>query len=77
VISGAKNELMSPDDYAAQATDFYAKTVAKVYHAYHRALRSANAVDFDDLLLLTARVLKSDAALEAPAHDAKPEHPKD
>jgi DNA helicase-2/ATP-dependent DNA helicase PcrA len=63
VISGAKNELMSPDDYAAQATDFYAKTVAKVYHAYHRALRSANAVDFDDLLLLTARVLKSDASV--------------
>jgi DNA helicase-2/ATP-dependent DNA helicase PcrA len=64
-ISGAKNELLDADAYAAQATDFYSKTIAKAYSAYERGLRSANAVDFDDLLLLTARMLKESAEVRA------------
>lgn len=57
-ISNAKNDLMDAAAYAGHAMDFYAKTIAKAYTAYERALRNANAVDFDDLLLLTAKVLK-------------------
>ncbi len=57
-ISNAKNELLDAEAYAAQAVDFYSKTIAKAYSAYERALRAANAVDFDDLLLLTAKMLK-------------------
>jgi DNA helicase-2/ATP-dependent DNA helicase PcrA len=57
-ISHAKNQLMDAAAYAAQAGDFYTKTVAKIYKGYESGLRAANAVDFDDLLLLTARMLK-------------------
>ncbi len=62
-ISGAKNELLDADAYAANAMDFYSKQVARIYAAYQQAMRSAGAVDFDDLLLLTAKLLrKSDQA---------------
>ncbi len=56
-ISRAKNDLVDSDRYAAGARDFYTKTVSKAYTAYQRALRAANAVDFDDLLVLTAGML--------------------
>ncbi|MEQ9096723.1 MAG: UvrD-helicase domain-containing protein [Phycisphaerales bacterium] len=62
-ISGAKNELQDADAYATNAMDFYTKQVARIYEAYQQAMRSAGAVDFDDLLLLTAKLLrKSDTA---------------
>lgn len=57
-ISAAKNELIGPEEFAAQAFDFNTRTIAKIYEAYNKALRSANAVDFDDLLLLTAQMLR-------------------
>jgi len=57
-ISNAKNQLMGPAEYAAQAMDFSSRNIAKIYVGYEKALRAANAVDFDDLLLLTARMLK-------------------
>jgi DNA helicase-2/ATP-dependent DNA helicase PcrA len=57
-ISGAKNELLTAEMYAARANDFYARSIAKIYTAYERALRTAGAVDFDDLLLLTATMLE-------------------
>lgn len=58
-ISAAKNELKDAAAFGAGATDFYSRTVAKIYAAYEKALRKANAVDFDDLLLLTVRVLQT------------------
>jgi DNA helicase II / ATP-dependent DNA helicase PcrA len=60
-ISNAKNALLDAAAFAGTVHDFYGKTIAKVYAAYERALRAANAVDFDDLLLLTARMLKEEA----------------
>jgi DNA helicase-2/ATP-dependent DNA helicase PcrA len=57
-ISNAKNDLMDAAAYTAHALDFYAKTIAKAYTGFERALRASNAVDFDDLLLLTAKMLK-------------------
>lgn len=58
-ISSAKNELLGPEEFAAQAFDFQGKHIAKVYAVYQRLLRAANAVDFDDLLLLTAQMLRT------------------
>jgi DNA helicase-2/ATP-dependent DNA helicase PcrA len=58
-ISSAKNELLDADEFAAQAHDFYSRTVAKIYQGYQKALKLAGAVDFDDLLVLTAKLLKS------------------
>ncbi len=57
VISDAKNQLIDAETYQAQAGDFYSKNLARVYEAYQAELRKANAVDFDDLLMLTARML--------------------
>ncbi|KAA0214306.1 MAG: hypothetical protein DYG94_07695 [Leptolyngbya sp. PLA3] len=60
-ISHAKNELKDAGAFAASATDFAAKQVARIYAGYEQALRRANAIDFDDLLLLTARMLRTNA----------------
>lgn len=57
-ISQAKNDLEDAATFAANAFDFNSKTIAKIYTAYQRGLNKANAVDFDDLLLLTARMLR-------------------
>ncbi|HRQ72412.1 MAG TPA: UvrD-helicase domain-containing protein [Phycisphaerales bacterium] len=62
-IGRAKNRLQTADAFAAEAGDFAAKTTAKVYKAYEKALRAANAVDFDDLLLLTAIMLTRSKAV--------------
>jgi DNA helicase-2/ATP-dependent DNA helicase PcrA len=57
-ISHAKNRLVHPDEYAARVQSFYDQTVADVYQLYQRRLFGSNAVDFDDLLMLTVDVLE-------------------
>ena len=56
-ISNAKNDLVDADTYEKNAHDFSTRTVAKIYAGYQKALRTANMTDFDDLLLLTSRML--------------------
>ncbi|WP_263819344.1 ATP-dependent helicase [Salinibacter sp.] len=51
MISSAKNEMIDPQEYADLARGDQQEIVAEVYPAYERALRQANALDFDDLLL--------------------------
>ncbi len=58
-ISNAKNELKTAEAYAADARDFYSTQLAKIYSAYAASLRKAGAIDFDDLLLHTARMLET------------------
>jgi len=57
-ISHAKDRLIGPDEYANQVQSFYDQTVADVYQLYQRRLFASNAVDFDDLLMLTVDVLE-------------------
>jgi DNA helicase II / ATP-dependent DNA helicase PcrA len=57
-ISNAKNQLVGPDEYASRVASFYDQTVADVYRLYQRRLFASNAVDFDDLLMLTVDVLQ-------------------
>ncbi|MBV8078911.1 MAG: UvrD-helicase domain-containing protein, partial [Actinobacteria bacterium] len=52
-ISKAKNQLVGPDEYAARVASFYDQTVADAYALYQRRLFASNAVDFDDMLMLT------------------------
>jgi len=56
-ISDAKNALVPPDEYASLAMDPFSRAVAVVYRDLGEALRVANAVDFDDLLVLPVRLL--------------------
>jgi DNA helicase-2/ATP-dependent DNA helicase PcrA len=57
-ISSAKNQLVSPAEYRNRVDSFYDQTVADVYDLYQRRLFASNAVDFDDLLMLTVDVLE-------------------
>ena len=55
-ISNAKNDLLDEVAYAAHAGDLYTQIVAKCYEAYQKELRQSEAVDFDDLIMLTLRL---------------------
>ena len=57
-ISNAKNQLIGPDEYMSRVASFYDKTVAEVYERYQRRLHSSNAVDFDDMLMLTVEAFE-------------------
>lgn len=58
-ISHAKEELLDPTEYERQAHGGEEKTVARIYPAYQQKLWANHAVDFDDLLLETVRLLQS------------------
>lgn len=64
-ISTAKNDLIDAQQFGANATDFYSKSLAKIYEGYQKALKQANAVDFDDLLVLVAKTLRRDPQVRA------------
>lgn len=57
-ISNAKNELVDAEAFAASASDFSSRKIADIYTMYQRGLKKAGAVDFDDLLMLTAKLLR-------------------
>jgi len=56
-VSSAKDELLTPGRYADHATTWFEKKVAQAYELYQRRLEEANAVDFDDLIMQTVRLL--------------------
>ena len=62
-ISDAKNHLLDVAAFTAQATDFFAEQVAKIYALYQSKLQENNALDFDDLLMLTVELLTKNEEL--------------
>jgi DNA helicase-2/ATP-dependent DNA helicase PcrA len=58
LISDAKNRLIPPEAFTAGHRDEYAALAAEVYPNYQRALKAFNALDFDDILMLTVRLLQ-------------------
>lgn len=61
VISSAKNELISPEEFAQNAAGDFNKTrQAQVYREYQARLKANNAMDFDDLIMKTVELLKFD-----------------
>ncbi|WP_282700797.1 DNA helicase PcrA [Streptomyces sp. CC219B] len=58
-ISNLKNELIDEEDFAAQASDGFEKTLAQAYAMYQSRLREANALDFDDLIMTTVNLLRA------------------
>ncbi|MBQ6835407.1 MAG: UvrD-helicase domain-containing protein [Lachnospiraceae bacterium] len=65
VISSAKNELITPEEFALNARadgDFRGQKIAEIYKEYQMQLKKNNALDFDDLLVKTVELF-----------DAKPE----
>ncbi len=57
-ISNLKNQLVLPEAALSQVSSFYDQTVAEVYDLYQKRLHGSNAVDFDDMLMLTVEVLQ-------------------
>jgi len=57
-ISNAKNIMLSPQDFAAQAGDFFEQKVAEIYTMYQEYLVENNALDFDDLLKISVELLE-------------------
>lgn len=58
IISNAKNELVEPSEYANIAIGSTQEVAAKIYPKYQALLRQSNALDFDDLIIKTVKMLK-------------------
>lgn len=64
-ISAAKNQMMTPEEYAGKATDFFEQKVSSTFHEYRKRLHASNAMDFDDLLLHPIALFERDPAILA------------
>ena len=57
-ISRAKDELIDWPTYQEKAREYFPQTIARIYQAYQEALQKANALDFDDLIMLTVQLFR-------------------
>ena len=58
-ISNAKNEMLEPEQYSVQANgDFRKEKIATIYELYQKRLKENNAIDFDDIINYTIKILK-------------------
>lgn len=58
IISALKSELIDHLTYRKAAQEYFEKTISKIYKAYQEALKENNALDFDDLIMLTVQLLE-------------------
>lgn len=65
MISNAKNELKTPEDFEASANYPFQKEVAKIYKLYEKMRHEAGALDFDDLLIETVRLFRDQPDVRA------------
>jgi len=65
LISNAKNELVTPEEFEASANYPFQKEVARIYTLYEKLRKDAGALDFDDLLIETVRLFREHPATRA------------
>ena len=58
VISNAKNKMQDATTFATFARDFKSQKIASIYEEYEKSLNANNAIDFDDMLMLTVKLLE-------------------
>ena len=58
VISEAKNKLVDPEEFSQKAADYFQQKVVHIYKAYQKKLKSNNALDFDDIIMLTVQLFQ-------------------
>ena len=58
VISNAKNKMQDAYTFATFARDFKSQKIAAIYEEYENSLNNNNAIDFDDMLMLTVKLLE-------------------
>ena len=61
IISNAKNKMQDAYTFATFARDFKSQKIASIYEEYENALNNNNAIDFDDMLMLTVKLLEQNA----------------
>jgi len=69
VISGAKDKLLDVSAYQEQASEYFPQNVAKIYSAYQEFLKKANALDFDDLIMLTVKLFQKNPEILEKYHN--------
>jgi DNA helicase-2/ATP-dependent DNA helicase PcrA len=69
VISNAKNKMQDAFSFATFAKDFKSQNIAKVFEAYENTLNNNNAIDFDDMLLLTVKLLEQNPDVRKKYHE--------
>jgi DNA helicase-2/ATP-dependent DNA helicase PcrA len=62
-ISGAKNELITPDKYKSMAHNYFTERVAEAYVSYQKALKRNNALDFDDIIMKTVELFQKEGKI--------------
>jgi DNA helicase-2/ATP-dependent DNA helicase PcrA len=65
LISSAKNDMISPEEYNGIAASPAQQAAARIYPLYQQSLREASALDFDDLINRTVSLLKTQPAIRA------------
>jgi DNA helicase II / ATP-dependent DNA helicase PcrA len=65
LISGAKNEMITPAEYSGSATSPAQKVAAQVFPLYEKSLKNAGALDFDDLISRTVYMLEAQPEIRA------------
>ncbi len=58
IISALKSEIINWQGYEKQAQEYFEKTIAKIYQAYQEGLKKKNALDFDDLIMLSVQLFE-------------------
>jgi DNA helicase-2/ATP-dependent DNA helicase PcrA len=59
-ISFAKSQVIAPQEYIAQGRSYFEEVVGRVYERYQQLMKQSSALDFDDLLMQTVQLLKTD-----------------
>lgn len=68
IISGAKNELMNPDGYEPYAQSHFQHIALEVYRDYAKELKKLSALDFDDLIGVTVKMLEENPEIKTKYH---------
>ena len=58
IISSLKSEVIDSGTYQKQAQEFFEKTISEIYKTYQQTLKKNNALDFDDLIMLTVQLFE-------------------
>ena len=69
VISNAKNKMQDATTFSTFARDFKSQRIASVYEEYEKVLNNNNAIDFDDMLMLTVKLLEQNKDVRQQYYD--------
>lgn len=69
VISNAKNKMQDAETFATYARDYKSQKYAEIFAEYEKALNTNNAIDFDDMLMLTVKLLEQNEEVRKQYYD--------